>query len=337
MRIPIAYTAILLAGIAAGGAGAQGAFKVLDFWGVGGHAHGSRVFANNFLDSLSKAGVFQVDKSDQASAFTPANLAQYRVILLNNCTELGKSLNPDQRAALLDFMKRKGVVGWHGSADTKGSWPEYTAYVGGQLSGHGIGMAKVNVDTGAAKGHAVVAGSLAPPSINEEWYAYNVNPRATAGVRVLYTIDESTCDACTKMSGGDHPVAWTRQDPLGGRFFYTALGHMDVLFTTNAFNKELLRKAILWAGGGGSTVVRQTGISAPGPVEAGSRGGVLCVDVERAGRYRVELRTLDGRVAARRDGHGTRTLTFEGLALGAVYAIFISGTDGRLLRLVTVQ
>lgn len=322
--------------VSAGLVAAQTSFKVLDFWGVGGHAHGSRTFANRFLDSLSAAGVFQVDKSDQASAFTPANLAQYRVVLLNNCTELGKLLNPDQRAALLDFMKRKGVVGWHGSADTKGSWPEFTAFVGGQLSGHGIGTAKVNVDAApAAKTHGVVAGSLPPPNINEEWYAYNVNPRATAGVQVLYTIDESTCSECTKMPGGDHPIAWTRTEAGGGRFFYTALGHMDILFTTNAFNKELIRKAILWAGAITTAARPVERTVAKTSVEG--RAGTLSVDVDRIGGYRVEVRSLGGRLLATRHGRGTVTLAFGGLPRGAVYSVSILGHDGRQDHLVPLR
>lgn len=327
-------TAVLAS--AASLAAAQAPFKVLDYWGVGGHAHGSRTFANRFLDSLSGAGVFQVDKTDQASAFTPANLAQYRVVLLNNSTELGKALNPDQRAALLDYMKKRGVVGWHGSADTKGSWPEFTAYVGGQLSGHGIGTAKVNVDASAgAKAHAIVSGSIAPPNINEEWYAYNTNPRATNGVQVLYTIDEATCSECTKMPGGDHPIAWTRTDPAGGRFFYTALGHMDILFTTHNFNKELIRKAILWAGES-TTAIRPGRESAAGPRLQGSRGA-LSIDVDQGGAYRVEVRALDGTLAAVRHGRGTHTFTIDGLSRGSVYAVSVIGRDGRQNHLVPLR
>ena len=60
----------------------------------------------------------------EASVMTTANLAQYSVVILNNSTESGKFINIDQRAALLEYMKKGGFIGFHGAGDTKGSWPD---------------------------------------------------------------------------------------------------------------------------------------------------------------------------------------------------------------------
>jgi type 1 glutamine amidotransferase len=315
---------------------AQAPFKVLDFFGDGGFVHGSRIHANNYLDTLAKQGLFTVDKSENASVFTPANLAQYKVLILNNTTELGKLLNPDQRAAVLNFMKTKGFVGFHGSADTKGSWPEYTAFVGGQLVSHGIDNGTVKLDTGlATKNHAIVAGLATSIVINEEWYSYNSNPRNAPNVRVLFNIDESTCALCTKM--GDHPISWTREEPTGGRFFYTALGHMDALFIQNQFAKTQLKQAILWAAKAGTTEIRQVGVSPADRAKVKRMDGALFVATDEIGRHSVQLIGLNGKVAASQSGDGPQNFTFGNLKRGSVYSMVVSGKQGRYGRLVAVQ
>lgn len=83
---------------------------MLDFWGVGGYPHTSRPVANAYLDSLSKIMDFELVKTEDVKNFTKENLAQYKVVVLNNSTELGKILDTTQRIALMDFMKVKGVV-----------------------------------------------------------------------------------------------------------------------------------------------------------------------------------------------------------------------------------
>jgi type 1 glutamine amidotransferase len=69
-------------------------------------------------------------------------------------------------------------------------------------------------------------------------------------VRVLLTIDESTYSpdpntsnlpGNTPSSGvmGDHPMSWCH-DNLGGRAFYTALGHESYLYQQEWFRTHLL-------------------------------------------------------------------------------------------------
>jgi type 1 glutamine amidotransferase len=311
------------------------AFKVLDFWGVGGFAHGSRVAANTYLDSLSKAGIFQVDASDQPSVFTPANLAQYKVIVMNNTTEAGKILNTDQRAALLDFMKKKGFVGMHGAGDTKGSWPEYTTFLGGELSSHGGGIAKLNIDSSPyAKTHPVMSGLAPTMAFDEEWYAYKTNPRLTPGVHVLYTLDEASCPNCTKM-GGDHPIVWVKEEPLGGRVFYYAMGHGDNIFKKNDFCKVMLKQAILWAAEEHAVSVRQIQGSSQGQVNVKSLFAALTIGTEEKGKHSVQLLTMDGKMVAKKSGFGPQSYTFNNLQSGTVYSLVVKGSKGPRSQLVT--
>lgn len=321
-------------------------FKVLNFWGVGGFAHGSRTAANNLLDSLAKVMDIEVVKADQATAFTAANLAQFQVVFMNNTTEPGKIMNVDQRAALLDFMKKKGFVGVHGAGDTKGTWPDYTAYLGGELSSHGGGIATLNVEC-ASKEHPILAGLPAQIKFDEEWYAYKTNPRNSAGVSVLFTLDEASCPGCTKMPGGDHPIAWTKVDPAGGRTFYYAMGHGNSIFQRNAFCQNMLKQALLWAGGeGNQTYPAATGCGPVGTKSAGpafGKGleikagrGALVIDVAADGEHTVQINSLDGRRIARRSGTGNVSHAVGSLKSGTMYSVVVNTFRVRHSRLVVV-
>ncbi len=332
-------------GMLFGPACSQAKPKVLDVWGVGDFAHGSRFSANTLLDSLAKAMNFELVKTDQASVMTAANLAQFSVVILNNTTQPGKVFNVDQRAALLGYMNKHGFVGFHGSADTKGSWPEYTAFLGGELSSHGVGMATLNLDTGLyAKNHPILQGLAPAESIHEEWYAYRTNPRLATGVRVLYTLDESSCINCTKM-GGDHPIIWVKDAPEGGRTFYYAMGHFDDAFTKNAFCKTVLARAISWASN--CTInspicdplsIHQ-GPDAPGAtgpnITKGSRS--LTVQTGDPGYHKIVLLTLSGRQVGSKSGNGPQSYLFENLKSATVYSVVTISKAGRHARLVTVQ
>jgi hypothetical protein len=74
----------------------------------------------------------------------------------------------------------------------------------------------------------------------DEWYAFTDNPRPR--VRVLLTVDETSYEGGTM--GADHPIAWCHER-LGGRSFYTALGHTEESFAEPAFLRHL-HGALSW-------------------------------------------------------------------------------------------
>jgi uncharacterized protein len=328
---------------------AQGKPKVLDFWGVGGFAHGSRTAANTLLDSLAVVMNFDLVKSEAASVMTAANLAQYSVVILNNSTESGKIFNIDQRAALLEYMKKGGFIGFHGAGDTKGSWPDYSLYLGGELSSHGGGIAKLDIDTSAyAKKHPILKDLPTTISFDEEWYSYKTNPRLAAGVKILYTLDEASCSGCTKM--GDHPIMWVKEPPEGGKTFYYAMGHGNSIFQRNAFCKTVLARAITWTSKCAiqdpkapmvdcATRLRQS------PVPADAAGGLnvkgsarsLTIDTPDDGLHTVELLSLGGKRIARKIGAGSQSYVFGDLEASTVYTVVLHTRHGRQARLVPVQ
>lgn len=76
--------------------------------------------------------------------------------------------------------------------------------------------------------------------------AGSANPRATAGMTVLATIDESTYTGGTV--GADHPLVWAHATAGGGRAIYTAMGHTMESYADPLFRQHLAG-AIHWAAG----------------------------------------------------------------------------------------
>jgi type 1 glutamine amidotransferase len=149
--------------------------------------------------------------------------------------------------ATQEYKRRGGsYVGIHSAADTEHDWPLYGRLVGAWFKSHPIQQTADFVNE--APTHPATS-HLAPRfNVFDEFYSFKSNPRPD--VRVLLTIDESTYDpdpntthlpGNTPSSGvmGDHPMSWCH-DNLGGRVFYTALGHENYLYELDWFRQHLL-------------------------------------------------------------------------------------------------
>ncbi len=113
-----------------------------------------------------------------------------------------------------------GFVGVHSAADTEHGWPWFLALAGAEFRTHpAIQPAALTV---VDRVHAATRELPERWNRTDEWYDFVANPRASASVHVLVTIDEASYAGGTM--GADHPVAWCRFYD-GGRTLYTALGH----------------------------------------------------------------------------------------------------------------
>src|SRR4051812_30824032 len=117
-----------------------------------GHGHGSfralvfsRTAAFRHTDCIQQGTVairqlgarhrFRVDATEDAAAFTKANLAKYDVVIFL-CTT-GDVLNADQQAAFERFIRTgHGYVGIHSASDTEYDWPWYGGLVGAYFRDH---------------------------------------------------------------------------------------------------------------------------------------------------------------------------------------------------------
>lgn len=221
--------------------------RVLVFSKTAGFRHDSipdGIAAIRELGVVSLAGAtpaFEVDATEDAAAFTDANLAKYAAVVFLSTT--GNVLDDTQQAAFERFIRSgRGYVGVHAASDTEYEWPWYAKLVGAYFKGHpDIQKATVIVED---RTHPST--SMLPErwERTDEWYFFRDNPRAR--VKVLARLDETTYNPGPGAMG-DHPIAWYHEYD-GGRAWYTAGGHTKESFKDELFRGHL-RGGILWAMG----------------------------------------------------------------------------------------
>jgi cytochrome c len=263
-------------------------YKVLVFSKTAGFRHASIPNGWQMIQQLGSSNNFTVDITEDSTAFTYTNLAQYKAIVWLSTT--GDVLDSNQQAAFEQYIRNNGgFVGLHAASDTEYSWPWYGQLVGAYFMNHpAIASATIKV------ADAVHPSTTALPrrwSRVDEWYNFHSNPRGK--VHVLATLDETT------YSGGgmgfDHPIAWCHQFD-GGRAWYTGLGHTEASYSEPLFRQHVLG-GIEWAAGvktgdGRATLDSsfQRVILDPAPVNAMelsiARDGRVFI-AERAGRVRI--------------------------------------------------
>ncbi|MFC4585246.1 ThuA domain-containing protein [Sphaerisporangium corydalis] len=266
-------TGLIMAVIAVGAPmamAADPAYKVLVFSKTAGFRHDSIPAGIAAVRDLGTANGFTVDATEDATAFTTANLANYKVVIFLSTT--GDVLNAAQQTAFESYIAAGGgYVGVHAAADTEYDWPYYGGLVGAWFASHpAIQQVTVRVDDTT---HPSTAHLPAAWVRTDELYNYRTNPREVA--HVLARLDESTYTGGSM--GADHPIAWCHPYQ-GGRAWYTGLGHTQESYAEPAFRAHLLG-GIRWAAG-----VAAGDCTAPPPSNAtqaesfSSQAGVQIVD-----------------------------------------------------------
>jgi type 1 glutamine amidotransferase len=207
--------------------------SVLVFTKTAGFHHDSIPEAIAAVQQLGEQNGFTVDQTDDAGAFTDANLSQYQAVVFLLTT--GDVLDADQQAAFERFIEAgNGYVGVHSAADTGYDWPWYGQLMGAYFQSHpDIQPATIDV-----AGHDHPSTLTLPDEWQrtDEWYNFQTNPRDN-GVTVLATLDESTYSGGTM--GDDHPIMWYH-DFDGGRAWYTGGGHTSESYAEPLFLQSLL-------------------------------------------------------------------------------------------------
>ncbi|GAA4555083.1 ThuA domain-containing protein [Planotetraspora kaengkrachanensis] len=205
--------------------------KILVFSKTAGFRHSSIPNGIAAIRQLGAANGFTVVATEDAAAFTTANLAQYQAVVWLSTT--GDVLDGAQQAAFQSYIASGGgYVGVHAAADTEYDWPWYGGLVGAWFNSHpATQQAVVRVED-----RANVSTSHLPQAWTrtDEWYNYRTNPRAN--VKVLAGLDESSYSG---GSMGDHPITWCH-DYMGGRAWYTGLGHTEESYADPNFTRMLL-------------------------------------------------------------------------------------------------
>ncbi|MCG5214846.1 ThuA domain-containing protein [Streptosporangium soli] len=205
--------------------------KILVFTKTAGFRHSSIPLGIAAIQRLGSANGFTVVATEDATAFTTANLAQYQAVVWLSTT--GDVLNDAQQAAFQSYVAAGGgYAGVHAAADTEYGWQWYGELVGAYFDSHpATQQATVRVEdrAGASTSHLPAAWTR-----TDEWYNYRANPRAR--VKVLASLDESSYSGGNM---GDHPITWCH-DRAGSRAWYTGLGHTEESYADPAFTRMLL-------------------------------------------------------------------------------------------------
>ena len=212
--------------------------RVLVFTRTAGYRHASIADGAAALRQLGAARGFSVDTTGSAGRFTDAGLAPYAAVVFLNTS--GDVLGADAEAAFERYVRAGGgYVGVHAASDTEYEWPFYEALVGAYFASHpAVQPAAVDV---VDRAHASTRDLPARWERTDEWYTFRAAPEH---VRVLATLDERTYEGGTV---GSHPVAWCHER-LGGRAWYTAMGHTAESYAEPLFRAHLAG-GVLWAAG----------------------------------------------------------------------------------------
>lgn len=205
--------------------------RLLIFSKTDGYRHESIAAGKTALLKIGIDNNWEVDTTEDATAFTEENLKKYAIVIFLNTTE--NILNYHQETSFERYIQAGGgFVGIHAATDTEYDWIWYSKLVGAQFESHPkIQVAKLNV---IDKDHLSTKHIVEVWNKTDEWYNFkNINK----DVHVLMKIDE------TSYEGGNlnnnHPMAWYHEYD-GGRSFYTALGHTAESYTDTIFLNHLL-------------------------------------------------------------------------------------------------
>jgi cytochrome c len=207
-------------------------FKVLIMTKSTGFVHDSIGPGLTAIQTLGQQNNFAVDATEDSAFFSMANLSQYQCVVFLNTT--GDILSASQETSFSNYIAGGGgFVGVHAASGTERNWPWYEQLVGAYLKDHPpIQAAQLMAINNS---HPSTVGLPGTFSFTDEYYNFVTDPTAT--VNVLLTIDETSYSGGTMGPG--HPISWFHTN-LGGRAWYTNLGHRKETFSDAFFLTHLL-------------------------------------------------------------------------------------------------
>lgn len=245
---PIQFCALLLIGslYVVQEAAAQACFtetapagsRVLVFSRTAAFRHGSIPTGIAAIKALGTRHGFEVEATEDASVFEPAQLARFNAVIFLSTT--GDVLDEAQQTALQGYIHGGGgYVGIHAATDTEHDWPWYGQLSGAYFSRHPRVQAASVVVKDA--NHPSTKCLPAVWSRTDEWYDFKEQPASS--IHILATLDETSYEG--GGMGASHPIAWYHEFE-GGRAWYTGLGHTNESYAEPAF-LDHLAGGILWA------------------------------------------------------------------------------------------
>jgi cytochrome c len=230
---------------------AEPTYDVLVFSKTAGFRHDSIPAGIRSIQRLGAQYGFTVTATEDATAFTTGNLAQYEAVVWLSTTS--DVLNAAQQTAFEGYIRGGGgYVGVHAASDTEYTWPWYGDLVGAYFQSHPAGTPTASIDVEDTE-HISSCALPERWERTDEWYNFqgpdnpvvngggtDYSPRVNPNINVIATLDESTyVENDGNDTDDDHPIAWY-QEFEGGRSFYTGGGHTQASFSEPLFRNHLL-------------------------------------------------------------------------------------------------
>ncbi len=184
------------------------------------------------IQKLGTENEFDIDTTSSGNYFNDDSLAKYSAVIFLNTT--GNVLDHRQEIAFERYIQAGGgFVGIHSAADTEYDWGWYGRLVGAYFESHPQPQsARFTI-----RDKSIAATSFFTDTVwqvMDELYNFK---KISPEIKVLLTVDESSYEG--GKNGAVHPMSWYHAYD-GGRAFYTALGHLDEIYTDATYLKHLL-------------------------------------------------------------------------------------------------
>lgn len=221
---------------------------ILVFHKANGYVHTEAIPAGNrMLAELAADHGWSIHHTDNGAVMNPGQLARFDVVVWNNTS--GTTLTGEQQQSFQHWLEHGGgFVGIHAAGgDPWYQWDWYVNKVlGAQFTGHTMTPQFQDAHLIRAEASEITSHLPAPWAVaQEEWYAFDRNPRDT-GSRILLALDERSYAPGNATMPGEHPISW--HHAVGeGRAFYTAIGHRAETYALPEF-RTLVERAVRWAG-----------------------------------------------------------------------------------------
>lgn len=225
-------------------------FKALLITETSGWHHESIPEGIMALRELAVRNQFDLNWQQEGIKLNDKLLENYQVLIFFNTT--GDILDSAEQKAVEKFIQSgKGYVGIHSASDTEYDWPWYNKLVGRMFHIHPlIQTAQLKLTNNKFPG---LQGFDNGVLWTDEWYEFG--EEKVKDLTYILAVDESTYNAKAdwgrkngKGMGSFHPIAWYHHFD-GGRAFYTALGHLPLVYKEQAFLNHIYA-GIYWAATG---------------------------------------------------------------------------------------
>lgn len=209
----------------------NGKIRILAFSKAAGYKHESIKAAQTALKELAAKNNFDIDFSEDSTAFNDAALSRYNVIIFLNTS--GNILDENGEKAFQKFIEhRGGFVGLHGALDTEYDWKWYGKLIGTHCRGseetHKAVVRIIN------KNHPSTEDLPYTWEVETDWCM--LTNKLADDVKILAVIDEVTVQGEKMLYS---PYCWYHEFD-GGRAWYTSGGDKAEDYSHPLFRKHLI-------------------------------------------------------------------------------------------------